>query len=98
MTTREIRSYPLTVRSGFSPEQPKIMPVGAEFLNVYEADGDPVVVFSVDPIANEVSRGVWVTKEGDERPARARYAGSVSISNKSYHVFLGRYANDPRGQ
>lgn len=92
----KIVEYPLDISSGYDSFQVVSMPVGAEFLSVHESGGVPVLCMAVALLSIDVPRAVAVLLEGELRPPKFRFAGTVFISPTAYHIFLGRYLNDPR--
>lgn len=90
-----IREYPLFLGSG-SDVQLISMPRGAIFAGVVNLADTLTLLMSVDPPAIHIDRVVRVCVSEEEAPDRTVYAGSAEVLGTLYHVFLGRYVNDPR--
>jgi hypothetical protein len=91
-----IREYPLDIGSGYTAIQVVPMPAGAHFLSAHESSGVPVLCMSVPLLTADIPRLVAILLVGDTRPPKVKFAGTVYIAPTAYHIFLGRYANDPR--
>ncbi len=90
-----IREYTLSIGSG-SDVQLVHMPVGAKPVGVVGVSGDLKLLMLIDPPRINVDRIVRVLVDEVDVPDISRYVGSAFVTGTLYHVFVGRYVNDPR--